>query len=74
MQKTKREFSWRFLHNLLAIFVVVSFLTGMRIATLTKEKVLFFSYFLPTGYVHGIHLISAIGLISVVGIYSIYKT
>jgi hypothetical protein len=72
-RQRNKDFSWSLLHNLLAIFSIVSLLTGMRIATLNNEEMLFFSALLPQGYVHGIHLFSAIGLIATVTTYFLYK-
>jgi hypothetical protein len=45
----------------------------MRIATLTREWVMLFSFWLPQGYIHQIHLLSGFGVASILLGYMIYN-
>lgn len=50
---------WAVLHIVAMLCVLVSLLTGLRIAILDHESLLYFSYFLPQGQMHNVHLGSA---------------
>lgn len=65
----RQSFSWILLHSLAMGLFLVSLLSGLRIATVSRPDVLYFSALLPQGDVHDLHLLSATGLISVAAAY-----
>lgn len=64
MTNTKRSLGWIILHLLAITSILTNLLTGMRIATLGREDILWFSALLPQGALHDIHILGAIGLIA----------
>jgi len=59
-----KSFSWVVLHTLAILLVGINLLTGLRIATLTHEWLLFFSALLPQGEVEILHFYSGVGLLA----------
>lgn len=73
MSSTPRRLSWILLHFAVIGLALTSLLTGLRIATLSHPELLYFSALLPQGYLHGIHIMSAFGLIAVAVGYLFYR-
>ncbi|WP_462169800.1 ethylbenzene dehydrogenase-related protein [Pseudoalteromonas xiamenensis] len=67
-----QRFIFVFLHTLVTISVLISLLTGLRIASLTRETWLFFDGLLPQGLVHFWHLFSSVLLILCILAYPFY--
>lgn len=69
MPQEKRSLSWIILHLAVILLTLLSLLTGLRIAAVSRPEILHISVFLPQGYLHSIHLVSAAGLIAVIATY-----
>ena len=69
---SRQSLSWILLHTLAIGLSLASLLTGMRIATLSRPEVMHFTTLLPQGYVHGLHFLSAMGLVSVTAAYLVH--
>lgn len=72
MPDNRKNFTWVLLHLTVIGLTLTSLLTGLRIATLSHSELMRFNALLPQGYLHGLHLYSAIGLISVSVGYIVY--
>lgn len=68
----RHSLSWVLLHSLVIGFGLTSLVTGLRIATQTRPKILHFSALLPQGYVHGWHFLSAAVLVSIAVAYLLH--
>ena len=68
----RQSVSWIVLHSLVIGLLLTSLVTGLRIASLEHPEILRFSALLPQGTVHGLHLLSGIGLLSVSVAYLAY--
>ena len=64
---SNKSLAWVLLHLIAIVLISVNILTGLRIATLNHEWLLFFSSLLPQGEVHILHIYSGV-LLSCVGI------
>jgi len=73
MRHPRRSLAWILLHLTVIGLSVISLLTGLRIAAVSRPEVLAFSALLPQGYLHGLHFASALGLIAVVPAYLLYR-
>ncbi len=62
----KRSIFWVILHTFVIFCVLLSVLTGFRIATVSHPQWLFFSAVLPQGEMHSIHIYSGLGLTAIV--------
>lgn len=72
MKYGKRDNIWLALHLSIIILATISLLTGLRIASVSHESLLFFSAILPQGYLHYIHILNAYGIYTIGLIYMIY--
>lgn len=69
----KHNLTWVLMHASLMAIVLINLLTGMRIATLDRPYLLWFSAILPQGGVHGVHLWTGFSLLGLAVIYAAYQ-
>lgn len=68
----KRNLIWVVMHSSLMLAVVLSLLSGLRIATLDSPALLRYSALLPQGDVHSLHLIGGTMLLALLVAYVVY--
>ncbi len=70
--KYKYSVGWIVLHTSLIVTILLSLLTGLRIATLNHSEMMLFSFLLPQGEVIEMHIYAAYSLLGIITGYIVY--